>query len=736
MVTLASRPRARGRLALDGPTAAWLLAIPLTLLGAPLIALLATPVGKLLTPHVDPSELLPWAQHYFRPEPREEGLYALGLAVPALLSVAILLAGGRVVALPARLLALLVHGARAALLVVALACIAVQYRLRYEWQQGVGHHRYFTPATLVVGALFAVAIAAVLRDEPLRRRAAAALRDSRARKVAALVVAIAVTVLWMLHAVSTDRSVAWAQPGVVANVPFTSGEAFQVVNGGTPLVDATPPYGTLWAYLAALSLVAFGKTLLVYTLTTAAISTVALLSTYGILRRVSGSAVGALLLYLPFLAMSLFLMQGVPSNAMTAATYVADFPLRYGGPCLLAWLTVRELDRPTLRVPWMLFGAAGLVLLNNVGTGMPALGATLLALAATRPLTRRSLAQLALGAATGLLLAVGAVALLTLARAGTLPRFGQLSEFSRYYLAGFSATPMHSTFGLHFAIYLTYVAAIATAVVRLRRRAEGDALTGMLLWSGIYGLGGISYFVAESGAMWLIAGFSSWALALMLLVVVVVRAIARGGARWPDPAELAVLFGLGLMACSLAQFPTPWSQVARLTSAHRGVRVVAAEVEPFLPDPRARTFVASLADGGAFYLKRGAPVALLFENSPRVADAYGVVDVSPYASAEEMLTPRSVRRVVDALRRAGGNTVILDASDETTPDVEAVLIELGFGVLTKRGVVAVGGGGVRPLVRPVRGEALVKWVDLRDLHPRALRGGRKTLVARYPAPGP
>jgi hypothetical protein len=250
----------------------------------------------------------------------------------------------------------------------------------------------------------------------------------------------------------------------------------------------------------------------------------------------------------------------------------------------------------------------------------------------------------------------------------------------------------------------------------------------MLLWNGIFGLGALSYFVAESGPLWLLASFSTWALTVMLLAILVVQRLARHATRWPDVTDLAVLFGVGVMVCSLAQFPTPWSQIERLTTAHGDTRPTVAEVEPYVPDPTARAFVASLVDGRDFYLKRGAPVALLFENSHRVADSYGVVNVSPYANAFEMFSRASVHRTVAALRRAGGNTIVTSVTKEPAPDVNAMLISLGFAVLTKDGRLGTT-AGVQAATRKVRGETLVKWIDERNLHPRALRHGHGRLVA-------
>jgi hypothetical protein len=710
----------------DAETAAWIVILPLALLAVPLIALLARPVGALADPHVRVTDFLPWAQRYFRPEPREQGMYLLSLAVPVAFAAAILVAAGRFAATSRAAVALALL-AKVGLAGLVVASMVAQYGLHYEWIEGAPRFRFFSPATLTVAAAIATGIVAAIRSSGLRPRLERAMRDSRHRRIGVLGVAASITGIWMLHAVQTDSSIVWARGGIMTHMAYTSDETFAVINGLTPFVDARPLYSTLWPYVIALPLLAFGKTLLVFTFSASAITALALLAGFGILRRVTGNSASALLLYLPFLATSFFLREGNPANGFTPGNYLADFPLRYAGPLLLAWLTARELDRPRPRAPWVLFVAAGLVVLNNIGVGVPALGATIAAVAIGAPSMRLSRFELARGVATGLLLAVGAVTVLTLAHSGTLPHFDYLSEFSRYFLGGFGSTPLHSVLGVHLLLYLTYVAALATATVRVRNRAPGRVLTGMLVWNGVFGLGILSYFVAESGPLWLLASFSSWALTLMLLATVVVRRLAADAARWPDPAELAVLFGLGVMVCSLAQFPTPWSQIERLTGDHRGVRPSAVELHPYVPDPRARTFIASITDGRGFYLKRGAPVALLFENGHRVADAYGVVNVSPYVNAFEMFTRASVRRAVAALRRAGGNTVVTGAGKEPAPDVNDTLSLLGFGIVTADGIVRATN---RAATTELRGETLIKWVDLRNLHPRALQHGRGRLVGR------
>jgi hypothetical protein len=562
-----------------------------------------------------------------------------------------------------------------------------------------------------------------LRAAAIRGRLTAALRDSRARRIGALAVAAAATAAWLLHAVNSDATIGSTYWTVSYNIPFIADDAFAVVNGLTPFVDFSPVYSSLWPLLAALPLAAFGKTLLVFTLTMCALGAAALLAVLGILRRATGSPLGALLLYLPFLATSLFVVEGTQSHGYTIATYFAVFPLRYAGPLLLAWLTARQLERPAERSVWPLFAAGGLVVLNNASFGIPAFAASFVALA-----TRGLRARLVRDAATGALLAVLAVCALTLARAGAWPDLGQVTASAAYFARGYMSTPIIGLLGVHLILFLTYLAAIAVATVRVQRRELG-VLTGMLAWSGIFGFGALEYFVAETGPQWLKANFLAWALALALLAVVAVRRLAASSRRWPGLPELAVLFGVGVMSASLAQLSPPWSQVARLTAEHRTAR--GAPAEPDVPDPAARAFVASLADGRAFYVKRGAPVALLTIEGHRIADAYGVVNVSPYANIINLFAPSFLRTVVADLRRAGGNTVVMPYDQPPSRDVYAALVRLGFGVVTDDGSVArVDSPSVRPRIFATHEGPVIKLVDLRTPHPRALRGGERILVAR------
>ena len=310
---------------------------------------------------------------------------------------------------------------------------------------------------------------------------------------------------------------------------FTLDETYAVLNGRTPLVDFTAQYGSLWPFLTASVLAVFGTTFLAFSLAMCAITAVALLAVYALLRRIVRNGVTALLLYLPFLATSFFLVGGTLTSRYTFGDYFGVFPLRYAGPFLLAWLLVRQLDGAGPRRPWVLFGVAGLCVLNNAEFGLAALAATLAALVWTAAdLSPRSLARLAGQLGLGLLAAYALVALLTLIRAGELPQLGRLLDYGRLYsIGGFGLLHLHRTLGLHLVVYVTYAAAIGVATVRAIERAPSRPLTGMLAWCSVFGLGSAAYFMGRTHPELLIALFPTWALTLALLTVDVVARLGR-----------------------------------------------------------------------------------------------------------------------------------------------------------------------------------------------------------------
>jgi hypothetical protein len=639
--------------------AGWVAAVPCGLVLLAAVVVLGPVVGHAFT--APASEAL-WPPEVLRgnAEPGKHGRFAVALLGPALIAGAIWLSSRRPWHLPPRTVGALVATSQTILLGFVLVALFAQEhplvpRVPPLWET-------FGERTLVAALVLALSIAVGLRSRRVVGRVRAMARWSartRVRRAACALLAATLTVIWLLPAVNTEATVGLAQVSDLP--PWAMGDTYAILDGRTPLVDFHAIYTQLWGYVAAVPMAAFGAGIGTFTITATACSCLALLLIYATFRRIVGGPLLALALYLPFVALGFVVIGVVSANRVSNAAIFSVWPMRYGGPYALVWLTARHLGGDAPRRAWLLLAAAGLVLVNNVEFGLAAFAGTLAAVAVgRRPTSWRAWAALAAATAAGLLVAIALVALLTLLRAGALPDLGLLLEFPRIFgVLGLVSEPM-PTLGLHLALYVTFAGAIATAVARLANGNDDRLLTGLLLWSGIFGLGIAGYYVGRSDSFKLAALFSAWGLALMLLTVAVVRSALAGAPRLPRPAELAVLLGFALAFCTLAQFPPPWSQVARLRERS--------------PTPRYRQ-----ADTERFIERRTVPgeaVAILVPFGHRISYRLGLDDVSPYIMDQAVVTRRQWQTVLHAMARARAHTLFL--SPAPAPALRRLLARAGL----------------------------------------------------------
>jgi hypothetical protein len=643
----------RRPVALDAATAAWLAAVPTAAIVVVAALVLGPPLGALLYP-ASASRLWPgMSPTLLQPEPTEQARFLIALGAPLLLSglTVVLVRGASARIAPAQAFV----AARAAeLLVVAIlaACFVAQ---RLQAPQNYSGETtpvvYFTLPSLVVAAALALALAFAVRSRALRERAARAFAESRGRRVVCALVALGAIAVALLPAINTDNSIAQVYEPVSFHLDFTYDETMAVLDGRSPLGDFAAQYASLWPYALAAVMSVLGTGLAVFTGTLATLTGLTLLALYDILRRLTRSSIAALLLFLPLLATNGFRLHGPAVNRFSLINYSGVMPLRYAGPFLLAWLLARHLDGARPRRAWPLFLAGGLVLLNNVDFGLAALGATVAALVWTRAWgdgDATALRRVLVEAAAGLAGAFALVSALLLVRTGAPPDLSLLFRYARLFaLEGFAMLPIKPLFGVDIAIFTTHVAAIGVATVRALR-GERDALTGMLAWSGVFGLGAGSYYVGHSLSELLIYTFPCWALSLTLLTLLTLRALART-LRAPTPAELACLVGFGLLVCSLAQTPLPWQQLQRITS--HGPRQFA--------QPLGEAFVAQhTAPGEAVLI-----VGLL---GHRIAEKLRLDDVEPYTGAKSIFGLPQLEESVTALRAAGGRKLFVEPANAYT----------------------------------------------------------------------
>ena len=649
---------------------AWIALLPCVAIVVTAIVVLGPSVGRIAFPQ---SGLTFWPSVIQRgevsPEPTEQGRYLVALAGPLLLTAAIAFGTCRVRPLRPINIKRLVFATQLIALAFLLGCIVVQYRYTFHLTAITAseHTVYFKPPTLVVAVALAIALAAGVGNPGVRRRFAALTRESASRGVAMTAIAALAITLWLLPAVNFEKTIVNANEIVTNHLPYWLDETFAVLDGRFPLVDFAAQYGSLWQYPIAGTMALLGSSIGVFTVAMCIISAAAMLATFATLRRLIGSSIMALLLFLPFLATSFFMMEGPLDNRYAIDNLFGTFPLRYAGPLILLWLAARHLAGNWPRRATWLFGMAGLVVLNNGEFGIPALGATIAALlwAAGRP-TRAALGALMLEAVAGLVCAYALVSVLTLGTAGSLPHLGLLFRYSRLFaLGGFGLLPMTPTIGMSTIIYLTYVAAIGTATARAVSQERDRLLTGLLAWSGVFGLGIGSYYMGRSHPEVLTNMFCAWALSVTLLLVLTIRSIAARGARRPTIAQVACLFAFGVLVCSVAQMPTPWSQIARLR--HTGLTIYSP--------PEGEQFVA-------LHSHRGEAVAILTLLGHRIGYDLGLVDVTAYTGLRSMPTADQLDETLADLRAAGGRTVFLLA-EETWQEVPGALASDGYKLVAR-----------------------------------------------------
>ncbi|HMJ03951.1 MAG TPA: hypothetical protein VK506_13510, partial [Conexibacter sp.] len=296
----ADRPRA-----LTPGEVAWIALVPCALLMLAVVVLLGPPLGNAL---LAPRGLEFWPSVFdvqaIRPEPVEHARYLLALLGPLLLCAAILARRSAPRLAPRQISGLVVASQALTVLALAAFLIAQRQHVYEEIYAGPLRRIYFTASTLIVAFVLLLLLVGALRRQTLVDRVTGWLRETSARRGACAAVAIGFTALWLLASVFLDSSVGRSIVAINVTLPFSLDEGYAVLNGRTPLVDFHAQYAQLWPYVAALAMSVFGASITTYTIAMASGTALVLLAVYATLRRVVGSSLGALALYLPFVATS------------------------------------------------------------------------------------------------------------------------------------------------------------------------------------------------------------------------------------------------------------------------------------------------------------------------------------------------------------------------------------------------------------------------------------------------
>jgi hypothetical protein len=383
----------RAARALDSAQVAWLAALPCALLTVLAVALLGAPVGHAF---FAPGSETFWPKVPVRVEPVEHARYVLALLGPAALVAAVVIGARR----PLRLSDAVARAAVLSAQLVLLAFVVLCFLAQRDVVLGTSHPAwqradYFTLPTLVVGALVPALALLLMRRGSIAAHAASLLRETPARRFGALALALLFLAAWVLSAVTTDGSIATTNVDVGIHLLWSLAEPFAILNGHTPLATSTPSTASScrtsqpprWRSSAARSASSASRWRSACAHADRRLRAAAAARPFV---RARAAAVGAVR------RDRLLHEDRTARRPLRPRQPLQLWPIRYGGPYVLAWLLVRHVDRAAPRRAWLLFLFAGLTVVNNPDFGLPALAALVVALAlASPPRSRRALGRLA-----------------------------------------------------------------------------------------------------------------------------------------------------------------------------------------------------------------------------------------------------------------------------------------------------------------------------------------------------
>jgi hypothetical protein len=461
------------------------------------------------------------------------------------------------------------------------------------------------------------------------------------------------TLARLLESVFTERSLATAQPvDTLYHLPFQMGEFAAAVNGRVPLVDFRSQYENLMALVLrpVFGLVGFNVTS--FTCAMAALSLIGFLLVYRVFVRVAGSPWVGLLLYVPWVGVSLANMDPDSSVRRSAFSYYAVGPIRYLGVFVLAYGTAWYLAAPRLRRLAAVSCVAGLVVLNNLDFGVPAAAGLWLTAVLFPPPGRARIRQTLRGSGVALgsaALTVAAYWVIVRLAWGSWPQAGALTEYQRAFAVfGFNMLAMPDV-GLHWILYATFMTAVLYAVfVRYSESAAAFSCrrrqsTGMLAYGGVAGLGSAAYYVGRSHPAVLVTLFAAWAFVAVLLTHRVVGEVcaaqksSREGGYSVYAIPVATLLGLwGCLMPFVLEVPNVRAEVERLWHPHGGP----VDLRP-----------AHLVTLVNKYVHKGEPAVILYPDGHWLAIRASVRNLSPFAHPDSVLLRAQLGPVFESIQR-------------------------------------------------------------------------------------
>jgi hypothetical protein len=340
-------------------------------------------------------------------------------------------------------------------------------------------------------------------------------------------------IFWeLLPSLNTDQF----YPGIIIenrwHLPFYMDEYAAALNGKTLRFDYLPQYVMLLPYLAKPLFLLFGYSVTSFSFVMAFFSSIGLLAVYRTLRLITRNQFQSIFLFALFLGIVCFQCRGRDFGAdlyyqkyYTLGMF-AQSPGRLFGVWIAMYLLARYTFRPTLARLTVLGVFCGAAALNNPDNGVCALiaaGVTIFFLQVSKPLDALKSAVIY---ALLTLVPVIVIVILIAYTKGALPNWQEALTYERAGLLGLFSLPTPQ-WGFYWIPIITFFAAIVRSTQAffsdpdLKHTPASDsaqmrALYGILLFSGITGLGAMARYMTRSHSDVLQSYFSYWAIPILI----------------------------------------------------------------------------------------------------------------------------------------------------------------------------------------------------------------------------
>ena len=526
----------------------------------------------------------------------------------------------------------------------------------------------FSPLQLIAAGVLACIAVYLVSSRGAERSLRAT--DEAGERMPFMLYAVAAEALcfWLLlPSIFTDANISEALVNVRAHIPFIVDEFSAVLNGRVMLVDYFPQYQKLLSYFMAPYFAVFGVGTLSFTIGMGVLSMLGLMSVYFTFQLAVRRKLLAFLIFVGFLGSC-----AVASNRRLAElfymfNYYPMSPVRYLAPWVGGLLLAVYLRFPSAGKLWLLAGFCGLSALNNPDFGIPVLVGSFAALCLGRGgvlfasfgKIKEAFAAFAVSVVSVLLFFSLGMRVL----GGNWPRFAEMFMYQKIFAAtGFMQLPMPEA-GLHWLLFFTFMAGIATAVsgALFGGDEEGDIVGPLLMFGCVAACGMGMYYVGRSHLYVLPALFPAWYFVLALLLLK--SASFRGGDSVLGklsallPVWLAAFHVLALGAL-LWGVSSPLSQIKRL-GAGGGEFAASYDILVQLTKQHAVP---------------GEKVGIVCMYAHNIALSAGVDNVFPFAHKGSLLLKSQVSEALSAFERNGVTKVF----GILPPELEQELLRRGF----------------------------------------------------------